>query len=253
MDRLVFISGFWNVACAAAWRDKEQAARLVWTAFIWTTLDLCCSVKQDYSVNGPPGGEPGDLWISSQPQASAAGVHRMCSAVSCGYRLDTAERKRSRSVCVCDDNGDCKGGLRIGECVCVCIRWNIRMNQLGGEGGLYWLSGGRSVVLYISKAPAYVPSPLSTSHGVWVCVFLLPVSQVLTYSCQQSWSEAPRGIAAHHSITRASTEDNSIDVRKNLRSIKPRHLTLFRNEIFFHQTCWCWSLCCSCLYAFHDM
>lgn len=29
MDRLVFISGFWDVACAAAWRDKEQAARLV--------------------------------------------------------------------------------------------------------------------------------------------------------------------------------------------------------------------------------
>ena len=118
-------------------------------------------------MNGPPGDEPGDLWISSQLQASAAGVHCMCSAASCGCRLDTAERKRRNSVC--DDNGDCKGGLWIGECVCV---HTLKHKDESAEGGgvVLALRGEKCGFIHI-KGSCLRPIPtLDLPRCVSVCV-----------------------------------------------------------------------------------
>lgn len=69
--------------------------------------------------------EPYDLWIFSQPKASAVGFYRMCSVASCGYRLETVEKKRMRQAVDCGMlMMVCKGGLNAGRNwrVCVCIR-----------------------------------------------------------------------------------------------------------------------------------
>lgn len=58
----------------------------------------------------------------------------------------------------------------------------------------HWLVGGGGAgvsqevvvrVFNISKAPSRIPSPLSTPRGARASVFALPVSQLLTHSCQR--------------------------------------------------------------------
>lgn len=96
-----------------------------------------------------------------------------------------------RDESACDDNDDRKGVLN-GTCRFKCahtIKHKDESVEGGGEGGgLYWLSGGRCVVFYISKALPYISSPPSTSHGVCVrmCVCVLPVSPVLTHTAVNS-------------------------------------------------------------------
>lgn len=62
---------------------------------------------------------------------------------------------------VCDDNDDCQSGSNAGcglECVCL---HTLKHEDESVEGGCIV-----NVVLYISKALAYISPPPSTSHGV---------------------------------------------------------------------------------------
>lgn len=72
-------------------------------------------------MNGPPGGEP--VISGSRPSRRPLLLGFTVCAATPPVATDWIQRRgRGAEVCVCDDNGDCKGGLRIGECVCVCIR-----------------------------------------------------------------------------------------------------------------------------------
>lgn len=121
------IDGF--IRCGFVQLPQEMKSR-VWTAFIWTTLDLCCTAnlrkKQDYSMNGPAGAEPSDLWSSSQPRASAPGLYCMCSAASRRWRTGDDEMRKC-----------------VWWFACACIHWNMRMNR--------WRGGEREVVLALRR------------------------------------------------------------------------------------------------------
>lgn len=83
-------------------------------------------------------------------------------------------------VCKGDLNGRCGSGSVLVHA----LRHKAESVEVVGAGCIGSVVGDARF-LYISKAFAGVPSPLSTSHRVRVRVFVLLVSPLLTHSCQR--------------------------------------------------------------------